>query len=371
LCNYEFHRQLPDHQPTRLVSLPQAANDLGLKAVYLKEEGGRLGLPSFKILGASWGTYMALAKVLGLAPTTGLDQLQAALRARDWRPALYAATDGNHGRAVARRGAILDLPVQIFVPSGLQSAAIQAIQREGQSVQVCEISGSYDEAVHTAFMASQQSPGVFIQDTASEEYEEVASVSHLRQEASQRRVDALCQWVVQGYSTMMREIDEQLRNSPTLVVAPVGVGSLAQSVVSHYKAPGKARTAILTVEPDTAACLHTSLWNGECAPIRTTDTIMTGLNCGTVSSIAWPILQAGVDASLTVNDFEVHDACQALESEGIDAGPCGAAPLAALYRLSYGDREEMGLDRTSTVVLLCTESKRDYDIPGTEPDTVR
>ena len=162
---------------------------------------------------------------------------------------------------------------------------------------------------------------------------------------------------------MMKEIDEQLGKSPTLVVVPVGVGSLAQSVVGHYKAAGRGQTVVLTVEPDTAACLHTSLRNGESRQIRTNHTIMTGLDCGTVSSIAWPVLQAGVDASLTVSDLEAHRAREILCSLGIDAGPCGAATLAAIYRLTDTDKTELRLDGTSTVVLLCTEGSRPYAIP--------
>lgn len=65
---------------------------------------------------------------------------------------------------------------------------------------------------------------------------------------------------------MMREIDDQLDGrTPDLVVTPVGVGSLAQAVVVHFKAEGRS-TAVLTVEPDTAACLWKSLKKGEVAP---------------------------------------------------------------------------------------------------------
>ena len=174
---YGFHQRLPGYTATNLASLPQIAKQVGVRAVYLKDEGGRLGLPSFKVLGASWGTYMALTQLLGLPPEAGLDQLRSGLRAWHPTPALYAATDGNHGRAVARMGAILGLPVRIFVPSGLHPTTIQAIEVEGPHVQVIKTRGSYDEAVRTAFAASQESMGVLIQDTASEEYEEVATVS--------------------------------------------------------------------------------------------------------------------------------------------------------------------------------------------------
>lgn len=161
---------------------------------------------------------------------------------------------------------------------------------------------------------------------------------------------------------MMREIDDQLAEEPNLVIAPVGVGSFAQAVVSHYRGPGKA-SAVLTVEPDTAACLWKSLRRGENVSNRTSPTVMTGLNCETVSTIAWPILRSGVNASLTVSDYESHRAVQDLATLGVATGPCGAAPLAALRRLSSADKETLGLSRDSVVVLFSTEGPREYDIP--------
>lgn len=162
---------------------------------------------------------------------------------------------------------------------------------------------------------------------------------------------------------MMREIDEQLGDqTPDLVIAPVGVGSFMQAVVSHYKAPGQ-HSRVLAVEPDTAACLYKSLTKGEPVALETTPTIMTGLDCGTVSSIAWPVLQAGVDASLTVSDYEAHEACGLLHSLGVSAGPCGSAPMAALRRLTSSDKAALGLDESSVVVLLCTEGHREYPVP--------
>ena len=40
---------------------------------------------------------------------------------------------------------------------------------------------------------------------------------------------------------------------PDLIVVPVGVGSLAQAVVTHYRRPGRRRPRVLSGEPDTAA----------------------------------------------------------------------------------------------------------------------
>lgn len=88
---------------------------------------------------------------------------------------LYAATDGNHGRAVTRMGNILGIDVNVFVPRGVHSSAIEAIRSEGATI--TEVKGSYDLAVQVAFGAAKQGHGILVQHTAFPGYEVIASVS--------------------------------------------------------------------------------------------------------------------------------------------------------------------------------------------------
>lgn len=159
---------------------------------------------------------------------------------------------------------------------------------------------------------------------------------------------------------MMREIDHQLSDGPpTHIIVPVGVGSLAEAVVNYWKAYGK-KTKIIAVEPATAACLYESLSRGASMAIETKHTIMTGMNCGTVSNNAWAILQAGIDASLMISDEQAHRALVYLQQQGIKAGPCGAAPLAALWYLQEISKYGVQFTKSDVVVLLCTEGTRTY-----------
>lgn len=168
-----FHRKLPNYNDTNLVSLDKVANEIGVKAVYLKDESQRLGLPSFKILGASWGTFRSLAQKFHLPLDSDLETVKRALLKSP--TTLFAATDGNHGRAVAYMGRILDMQVEIFVPRGMHFATVQLIKDEG--AKVTEVSGSYDLAVQVAFDMAEKSDGVLVQDTAFSGYEEIPSVS--------------------------------------------------------------------------------------------------------------------------------------------------------------------------------------------------
>ncbi|KAM0479153.1 hypothetical protein ACHAP7_005762 [Fusarium lateritium] len=344
-----FHQSLPNYEPTPLINLKDLAKDVGVGAVYVKDETNRFGLPAFKILGASWGAFRSIAEKLGLSLDSDIDTVREAAKSQGLT--LYAATEGNHGRAVARMGAILDISAEIHVPASMHQATMKLIESEGAKVVMSK--GRYEDAMIEAESASKHDKGVMVQDHAFGDYQTVP------------------QWIVDGYGTMMREVDEQLGSAKAdLVIAPVGVGSFAQSVLSHFKGKGTS-TSMLTVEPDTAACLWKSLEKGDFTEISTTGTIMAGLNCGTPSTIAWDLLKNGVDASLTVSDYEAHESVLYLESQGINAGPCGGSTVAALRWLTSTDKETLGLDEKSTVVIFCTERKRDYDVPrdvsGSDP----
>lgn len=159
----------------------------------------------------------------------------------------------------------------------------------------------------------------------------------------------------------MVEIDKQCQEltgrSLNLIICPVGVGSLAQAVVAHYKNRDPP-SIVMTVEPDTAACLKTSLENGQMTSIPTGNTTMCGMNCGTVSMTAWPFLRDGVDASIMVTDDDSAKAQEMLRNMAIAMGPCSAATLAALLSISEEDKEKLHFGHDSVVVLLGTEGPR-------------
>lgn len=173
-------------------------------------------------------------------------------------------------------------------------------------------------------------------------------------------------WVVDGYDTMLQELDEQadiiIKKCIDFIFVPVGVGSFAQAVVAHYHSLNRS-PAIVAVEPDNAACLKSSLQAGMVTTISTGNSLLAGMNCATMTSIALPVLKSGLRAATTVSDYEAHLAVQELELYGVKAGPCGAATLAALRSLTPRARANLGLNKRSNVVLLCSEGSRKYTIP--------
>jgi diaminopropionate ammonia-lyase len=412
----EFHRTLPGYAPTALVESPVLAAELGVGRLFIKDESARFDLRAFKFLGASWAGFRAVAARTGYSGPVGLEGLRSYLGAAGEAGsggaapggrstgggsaggglALVTATDGNHGRAVARTARLIGLPARVYVPKTVPDLVIARIRAEGATVTI--VDQDYDGAVAAA-RADAESAGanggdgnggadaVLIQDTAWPGYEQIPG------------------WIVAGYETLFAELDTQLaavgvgvgfgfggadgidwvektdraegsdgtagadRAAGAVVVSvPVGVGSLAQAAVVHYRsrlAGARSRTRLLSVEPDTAACVLRSLADGVLVSVPTGTTVMNGLNCGTPSSLAWPYLRDGIDAAVTVTDGEARDAIAALGAAGVSAGPSGAAALAGPRVALTGPgaaprRRDLGLDdeavdERAIVVCLSTE----------------
>jgi diaminopropionate ammonia-lyase len=315
-----FHRSLPGYAPTPLVSLPALASELGVGRVLVKDESSRLGLPAFKVLGASWACHQVLAEHAGST--------------------LVTATDGNHGRAVSRMAALFGVDATVFVPQLMLAKTAARIGDEGATV--VWVDGDYDAAVRAAGAFAAEEPGrALVQDTAWEGYQRVPA------------------WIVEGYQTLLDEVDVQLGPPPDLVAVPVGVGSLAEAVVRHHRRPDAAHPAVLAVEPETAACVLASLTAGHPTTVPTGGTVMAGLNCGTVSTSAWPVLRAGCDAAVAVSDQEALRALADLDALGVTSGPSGAATLAGV-RAALTDpkrRAALGVGDDAVIVLLSTEGQ--------------
>lgn len=168
-----FHRSVPDYRPTPTVQLQELAREIGVQSIHLKVEGDRFGLPSFKILGASWAIGHAIANRFALPLETDWDTVKRSVR--DTKLKLYAATDGNHGRAVARIASWLGLAAEIHVPAGLHAVTVSLLESEGAVVIRSRV--NYDTAVREAHEASDGTEGIFIQDFAFSGYHEIPQVS--------------------------------------------------------------------------------------------------------------------------------------------------------------------------------------------------
>jgi diaminopropionate ammonia-lyase len=343
------HRRLPGYAPTPLVACPDLAAELGVGALWVKDESTRLGLPAFKMLGASYATYRMLMGRLGHEVQWRTADELAAACAPLGRLTFCAATEGNHGRAVARMARLLGMDALIYVPDDIAQARIDAIESEGADVVV--FAGGYDAAVEESARQASDTC-IVISDTSWPGYEQIP------------------RWVIEGYSTIFAEVSDQLTEAghgePDVVVIPIGVGALAAATVTDFKAAGGSHeVAILGVEPESARCVTESLRAGHPVMLPFPQTsIMAGLNCGRPSQVAWPLLERGLDAMAVVSDDWAMAAMRSLATAGIAAGETGAAALAGLQAIASGPagaqaRSALRLGPGSRVLVLCTEGVAD------------
>jgi len=306
-----FHAALTGYEPTPLRDISALA-----PGAWLKDESRRLGLPAFKVLGASWAT-------------------ERALRERPDVHTLVAASAGNHGRAVAHIASRRGLRARVFLPARSLPARREAIAGEGADVVV--VDGTYEEAVAAAEREGGQ-PGCL----------EIADVGAAGPAA----------WVIDGYATLFAEAAEQ--GSFDLLVVPVGVGSLAAAAARFGAQAG---VAVVGVEPDAAACLTASLAAGEPVAVETPGTAMAGLDCAEVSIAAWPSLRGGLHGTVVVDDREARAARHDLAAAGLAIGESGAAALAGLRALTAdpacAELREAVLGPNARILLVATEAPTD------------
>jgi diaminopropionate ammonia-lyase len=359
-----FHRQIPGYRMSPLKGLPSLAEKLGVGGIWVKDESARLDLQSFKVLGGSYAIYRLITKRLGLE---GQDLSFSDLTGGNLREKLgdltfAAATDGNHGRGVAWSAKQMGFKSVIYVHKLTSQARINAIQRNGAKIVV--IDGNYDDAVRQVNEDAQRNGWEVVSDTSWEGYEDIPT------------------WVMQGYTTMLSEAQEQLAGQgvsrPTHILVQAGVGSLAAATIGFYASLfGRDLPTSIVVEPTQAPCLFRSAKIGDGKPHNVTDnleTIMAGLACGEPNPIAWNILKETADFFMVCPDYV---AAMGMRVYGVPlrgdpfviSGESGAVTLGALMfiaRMSGAQdlRDQLHLGPDSQVLLINSEG-------NTSPDDFR
>jgi diaminopropionate ammonia-lyase len=358
-----LHQSLPGYAPTPLRSLDALAAELGIGELLVKDESSRFGLGAFKGLGASFAVYSVLAE--RWRERTGgeleVDDFRTPA-VRDTLGALTftAATDGNHGRAVAWTARMLGQRAVIFMPDDTVPARIAHIEGEGAEVRL--VSGTFDDCVRECADEASAKGWQVIADTAYLGYLEIPGA------------------IMTGYATIFGEIDAQLTAPIDAMFLPAGVGGLAGSGTAHQVlGQGPQRPSLVCVEPEDAACFLESIERGDGRPATARGelrSLMAGLNCGRPSLVAWPIIRDGMDLFLAIEDRWAEAAMRAYHRCGIVAGESGAAALAGLLALFeepalIGAREFLDLGPDSRVLVINTEGATDPEgyrrVVGVDP----
>lgn len=354
-----FHRQIPGYKMTPLRALPNLADMLGVGGIYIKDEAQRLELNSFKVMGGSFAVYRFIQKKLNMEDT---ELTYEYLISDECHKALgditfCSATDGNHGRGLAWAAQKLGHKCHIYVHSETSQARIEAIRSYGAVITIVE--GNYDDAVRQAASDASKNGWEVISDTSWDGYTEIPT------------------WIMQGYTSMLLECQEQFAGmglqKPTHVFVQAGVGALAASVVGFYTALFPEEPPVfVVVEPNKAPCIYESIkaGDGQCHSVKgDLDTIMAGLACGDPSPIAFEILSKNADAFLSVPDYIAARgmrvlSCPLTGDPFMISGESGAAPLGALYSVMTEKgaedlRNKLGLNKQSRVFIVNTEGNTD------------
>jgi len=339
-----LHESMDGYLPSPLVNCPSLAERWDAARATVKVENDRWGLPSFKIVGTAWATVRALAHLLPATwtPSMGLAGLAGELPDELM---LVAATEGNHGEALAHLARLLAVQCRVFVSSEVSASTRSRIAAHG--AELVTVPGTYDDAVVMSAAHTDDPMTVVISDTSWNGYEEVPRA------------------VADGYTTILAELDDQLRaygGAADVVVVPMGVGALASAVIKHYRGPtGHGGPVVVGVEPTSAACVMASLAAGRRLSIPGhLGSTMAGLNCGTPSLVAWPDLQTGLDAVVAVSDDEAESARSLATEVDVAIGPCSRAAMAAADWILSGPassaaRAALGISAEPTVVVLATD----------------
>lgn len=350
---YNFHKTLSNYSETPLIELNNLAENLGIENVLVKDESTRLDLKAFKILGAIYAIAKYLANYCNLEKENlDYERILSCLENKK-QVTFITATDGNHGKAVARGAKIFKQKAIVYLPEGSAQARVEAIEDEGAIASVLNM--NYDQAVKQASLVAKEKGYVLIQDTAFNDYQLVP------------------QQIMHGYQTIVFELKKQLEEKVTHVFLQAGVGSFAASIIEAFMSVFEYVPKFVLIEPKIANCyfksaekennIYPSSIGGKL------ETIMAGLACGEPNPIAYPLIRDNVSCYVSSSDEVAEVALRTLarplkDDLPIKSGESGGIGIGVLKTIvdkkEYAfAKEKLNLNDKSIVLVINTEGITD------------
>jgi diaminopropionate ammonia-lyase len=320
----------PAAGPTPLLTPRSLSRQMEVAQLHLKDERSRMGLGSFKALGAGHViARMAVDRLGGAGPTVDDAVLASALRGT----VFACASAGNHGLSVAANAAVFGATARIYLSEAVPEAFAQRLRRRGATV--CRAGHDYEASMAAAADADADD-WILLSDSSWPGYVDMPIM------------------VMEGYLVIGAEIVAALGRPATHLLVQAGVGGLAAALAALLRARWGEAPVIVVVEPDRAPALQASI--RACRPVSAPGpaSSMGRLDCKEPSHVALGELARSADHFVTVTDEEVEATVALLGRHGIETTPSGAAGVAALHHAGR-HRDALGLDRDSRVVTLITE----------------
>jgi len=278
-------RACPVAAPTPLVSLDTVAKKLGIHSLHVKDERARMGLGSFKSLGATYAIAKAAVAASGGQPGSP-EEMATALAGH----VFVTASAGNHGISTAAGARIFGAKAVVYLSRTVPAGFAEKLRKFDADV---VIEGGNYEASHEAAMAASEANG------------------------------------------------EQIPQPPTHIFLQAGVGGLAAAAARHARDVWGSRPTICVVEPEAAPALAAGIEAGKVVHTAGPVSNMGRLDCKEASLLALDCLSKEADAFMTLDDDFVSQAIRQLTSESLETSPSGGAGFAGLTAACQGQQLSM------------------------------
>lgn len=307
----------PRARQTPLVHAPELARACGVADVILKDERDRMGLGSFKALGAAYviACDAALGKAQGATYVT--------------------ASAGNHGLSVAAGASAFDARAVVYISHQVSPTFADRLAEQGAQVVRCGT--DYEESMEEAARAADCDGSILLSDSSWPGYVERPHT------------------LMEGYLVLMEEVFAEIAEPPTHIFLQAGVGGLAGAAAAIARSRWGDGPVIVVVEPAAAPALAASIAAG--GPVRADGpaSIMGRLDCKEPSLIALKGLARDADFFATISEDEGLAGASLSTRCGLDTTPSGAAGLAALA-VAEPHFETLRLGRSARVLAILSET---------------
>ena len=273
--------------------------------VWAKDERGRMGLGSFKALGAAY-------VIAHEAEATGAEDMGTALEGRTY----VTASAGNHGMSVAAGARVFGAKAVVYLAETVPEGFAQRLRDKG--AEVVREGAEYEASMAAAERAAAENGWTLLSDSSWPGY---VDIPHR---------------LMEGYLAMAAEAVEQCPETPTHIYLQAGVGGLAGALAAYFRSCWGGAPRIIVVEPAAAPALMESIRAGR--PVVTEGPVsnMGRLDCKAPSLIALKGLARDSDAFVTVSDAEAEGVLAELEAQGMATTTSGAAGIAAVKEMNPG-----------------------------------
>lgn len=309
-------KRCPRAEVSPLLTSQALAAQCEVAEVTIKDERARMGLGSFKALGAAY--VIACDHAAGKAAGT----------------TYITASAGNHGMSVAAGAAAFGARSIVYIAQTVPEAFADRLKQEG--AEVVREGDDYEASMHGAAKAAKDQGAVLLSDSSWPGYLE--------------RPHRL----MEGYLALMAEVFTQIDAQPTHIFLQAGVGGLAGAAAAIARDHWGDGPLVIVVEPEFAPALITSIDKAEPAQTTGPTSQMGRLDCKEPSLIALKGLSKDADFFVTLSEDEGRAGADAAAQVELESTPSGAAGLAALIA-SPPHRAALALDHQSRVLLILSE----------------